>query len=353
MKRSEKNRVENVASSRKAKWIGCLLVVCALSSPALVAAQEPVKVQATQRSFNEAYNQQDWTRAIDLGLELVKMVPDRPLPQYNLACVYALKGDTTASLQWLGRAAATGFDGLSHLDSDDDLDAIRDQKGFVKVRSVIAGNRWRREGEIRRVVEASPPLVVPPKDHDPQSPAPLIIALHGYGDRAEGYPSKWRGAAAKAGAILAVPQGVRRVGNGFYWGNVDEANTILALTIDYVRQSYAVDDERIVLTGFSQGGFMAMALGVRNRDLLIGVIPMAGGYLPEIDSPPPVEGGDPRYYFMVGARDRNVPEVKMAAKDFKTAGYRVKLRVYPEAGHTFPRRYDFELWRALRFVLED
>jgi predicted esterase len=312
-----------------------------------------VNVQATLRAFNEAYRQQDWTRAVDLGLELVKMVPDRPLPQYNLACVYALQGDAGASLQWLARAAAVGFDGLSHLDSDADLDAIRDLKAFVEVRSAIAGNRWRREGEIRRVMDATPPQVFPPPDHKPQRPTPLVVVLHGYGGSAEGYPSQWRGAATKAGAILAVPQGVRRVGNGYYWGNVDEANTILALTIDFVRQSYAVDDEKIVLTGFSQGGFMAMALGVRNRDLLVGVIPMAGGYIPEIDAPPPVASGDPRYYFMVGERDRSVPEVKAAAKDFKKAGYEVKLRVYPEAGHTFPRQYDFELWRALRFVLGD
>ena len=107
-----------------------------------------------------------------------------------------------------------------------------------------------------------------------------------------------------------------------------------------------------MLTGFSQGGFMAMALGVRHPDLFVGVIPMAGGYIPEIDMPPTASDGDPRYYFIVGARDRAADEVRQAAGDFKASGYEVKLRVLPGTGHAFPRATNQELGKALRFVLD-
>ncbi len=92
--------------------------------------------------------------------------------------------------------------------------------------------------------------------------------------------------------------------------------------------------------------------GVRHPDLFVGVIPMAGGYIPEIDLPPAASVGDPRYYFMVGALDRAVDEVRRAAGDFKVAGYEVKLRVLPGTGHTFPRATRQELSKALRFVLD-
>ncbi len=334
------------------RWVRHAVALAALLAPLVVVAQEPVKVQATQRSFNDSYRQEDWERAIDLGLELVKMLPNRPLVQYNLACVYALSGDGDSAVHWLGRAAASGFSKLSFLDQDPDLDIVRDRRGFASVRAVVVENHSRRQREVRQIVSGLPPLIVAPEALDLDRPAPLIIALHGYGDHAENYPRLWGGAAERMGAILAVPFGARRVGNGRAWGDVDEAETILELTLEAVRERYEVDEEQIVLTGFSQGGFMAMALGVRHPDLFVGVIPMAGGYIPEIDLPPAASDDDPRYYFMVGARDRAVDEVRRAAGDFKVAGYEVKLRVLPGTGHTFPRATNQELSKALRFVLD-
>jgi len=334
------------------RWVRHAVVLAALLAPLVVVAQEPVKVQATQRSFNDSYRQEDWERAIDLGLELVKMLPNRPLVQYNLACVYALSGDGDSALHWLGRAAASGFSKLSFLDQDPDLDIVRDRRGFASVRAVVVENDSRRRQEVRRIVSGLPPLIVAPEALDLDRPAPLIIALHGYGDHAENYPRLWGGAAERMGAILAVPFGARRVGTGRAWGDVDEAETILELTLEAVKERYEVDEEQIVLTGFSQGGFMAMALGVRHPGLFVGVIPMAGGYIREIDLPPVASGGDPRYYFLVGARDRAVDEVRRAAGDFKVAGYEVKLRVLPGTGHTFPRATKQELGKALRFVLD-
>jgi len=333
------------------RWFLCFLVLCALLAPLRATAQQPVKVQATQRAFNEAYRQQDWPRAIELGLELARMAPDLPLVQYNLACVYALGGQSEDAVHWLGRSAASGFHQLGHLDADFDLDGIRDRPGFAAVRVAVAENQRRREGEFRRAVGAVPPILVPPEGLDPDRPAPLIIALHGYGDRPDNYPRAWGGAAAKRGAILAVPQGVRQVGNGYFWGNVDEADTILQLTLEHVKERFAVDERQIVLTGFSQGGFMAMALGLRHPELFTGVIPMAGGYIPGIDAPAEAAKIKPRYYFMVGENDEAAREVRLAVKDFKAAGYEVKLRVLHDTGHTVPREANRELGRALDYVL--
>ena len=137
----------------------------------------------------------------------------------------------------------------------------------------------------------------------------------------------------------------------------DAVNTIERFIVenqpDYARGEFNVDWDRVVLTGFSQGGFMAMALGTRHPDLFAGVIPMAGGYIPGIDNPAKADGEDPRYYFMVGSRDRSADQVRMAAADFEKAGYDVDLRVLSGIGHTFPRRTTTELRRALAFVLAE
>jgi len=329
------------------------VVVAALLAPVEAIAGKSVEVQATQRAFSDSYRQGDWTRAIDLGLELVELLPDNPVAQYNLACTYALNGNRHEALHWLGRAAASGFLSLSHLDADSDLDAIRDLPGYDGVRRAIVENHLQRRSNILEAAKSSPPLIVAPEGHDEKSPAPLVIALHGYGDHGENYPSLWGAAAGKLGAILAVPFGARVVGDGRAWGDIDETETIVMLTLEQVEKKFEIDRERVVLTGFSQGGFMAMALGTKHPDVFSGVITMAGGYIPDIDHPPNADGEEPAFYFMVGSRDNAISQVRRAAADYNEAGYAVKLRVLAGTGHSFPRDTERELGKALRFVLED
>ena len=332
-------------------WACWLVLVFLLAAAGPIPAQEPVDVQATRKEFGDAYRKEDWNRAVDLGYELEKLVPNDSREQYNLACVLALNEEVDAALVWLGRAAANGFCHIDLLDTDSDLDAVRDLPGYKIVRNMVADNRQHRHEETYRVAASTPPLTVLPEKAGGDGPRPLIIALHGFGDTAANYPRAWGPAAEDFGAILVVPNGPRPVGNGRGWGSVDEADAVVEAALDYARETFEVDWDRVVLTGFSQGGFMAMALGTRHPDLFVGVIPMAGGYIPEIDAPTPADDGDPRYYFIVGSRDRAMDQVRLAASDFKAAGYEVDLRVLAGTGHSFPRRTTTELRRALRFVL--
>jgi predicted esterase len=330
------------------------LVVASISMATFVlAAQEPVNVQATRKDFGDAYRKEDWNRAVDLGYELEKLVPNSSREQYNLACVLALNGEVDAALDWLGKAAANGFCVLSLLDADADLDAVRNLSRYQIVRDMVVENSRHRRERVYHAAASTPPLTVLPEGAAGDRPRPLIIALHGFGDTSANYPRLWGPVAEDFGAIVVVPDGPRPIGNGRGWGNVDEADAVVRAALDYAREELEVDWDRVVLTGFSQGGFMAMALGTRHPDLFVGVIPMAGGYIPGIDAPGPADDGDPRYYFMVGSRDRAVDEVRQAAADFEAAGYEVDLRVLSGIGHTFPRRTTTELRRALRFVLDE
>jgi predicted esterase len=343
-------RAEDVRLVRRVLTAWVLVVATA---GAAVNAGQPVTVQAAQSAFNDAYRQGDWPRAIDVGVDLVQMLPDNAVVKYNLACAYALSGDPDSALHWLGRAAASGFAQLSLFDTDTDLDSVRDRPGYSSVRAAVSENESRHRQELEKRAAESPLLIVAPPNHDRRQPAPLIIAFHGYGDRAGNYPRFWSGPARKYGAILVVPQGLQPVGNGFGWGSVDEADAIFQRALSEVGREYAVDPKRIVLTGFSQGGFIALALGLRHPHRFVGVIPMAGPYIPEVDAPPPARAGDPRYYFIVGSRDRVVSDMRRAAKDYEAAGFDVKLRVVPSTGHSFPENSARELDAALKWVLQE
>jgi predicted esterase len=253
----------------------------------------------------------------------------------------------------LEQAASNGFAHLEHFETDTDIDSLRDSPGYARVREMVAANLSRHRAELIREAASVPPITIRPRGADLDGPLPLIIALHGHGGQASEFPQVWGPAAQEVGAILAVPQGAKRVGNGRAWSDVNEADAIVRMTIDYVRSRFEVDWDRVVLTGFSQGGFMAMAVAIRHPGIFAGVIPMAGPYLPGIDTPPPAEPGDPLYYFMVGSLDRVEDQVQQAASDFENAGYEVELRINVGTGHTFPRATKKELVRALRFVLNE
>ena len=65
---------------------------------------------------------------------------------YNIACGYARKGDSARAFEWLQKAIDEGFDAESYLRNDDDLDSLRSDPRFAKLRQAVrenekAGNR--------------------------------------------------------------------------------------------------------------------------------------------------------------------------------------------------------------------
>jgi tetratricopeptide (TPR) repeat protein len=55
---------------------------------------------------------------------------------YNAACSYALAGDAEGALRMLEQAIQAGFTDLDHLDSDSDLDSLRDEPRFQELRQL-------------------------------------------------------------------------------------------------------------------------------------------------------------------------------------------------------------------------
>jgi len=52
---------------------------------------------------------------------------------YNIACVYALKGDKDEAFAYLEKALATGWDGIDHMATDPDMDSLRDDSRYEKI----------------------------------------------------------------------------------------------------------------------------------------------------------------------------------------------------------------------------
>jgi len=337
-----------------ARCVGCVavLLIAATSVAALQATLHVSDAAVLRTSFLGALAARDWQAAIAAGLELERATGGWWQDRYNLACAYERAGEREAALNWLTQSVAAGLHRVRTIDEDGDLAALRKDPRFVAIRAAVVRNWNAYAVEVRSRFHETPPIVVLPKGYDATRPAPLLIALHGHGGRADGWPVQWREVTERMGVVLAVPQSIHSLGAGFTWGGPDEAELIVDLTLERVRSEVAIDPSLIVLTGFSQGGYMAWAIGLRHPERFVAVIPMAGGFLEGVDvvPPAPVEGA-PRYLFMVGSHDRGIGQTRQAAKAFAAAGYRTELRIYRSTGHSFPMALVPELKRALRFAL--
>jgi Flp pilus assembly protein TadD len=78
----------------------------------------------------------------------------RDASAYNIACGYALKGDSDRAFEWLEKAAEEGFDVSSYLDHDEDLESLRSDSRTRELRERFRGLRLAsREREAARLAE--------------------------------------------------------------------------------------------------------------------------------------------------------------------------------------------------------
>lgn len=125
-------------------------------------------------------------------------------------------------------------------------------------------------------------LLYPPKG-DTEAPYPLIIFLHGIGERGDdlelvkkwGLPRFTETGEVELPAYIAAPQCPADV----RWADVLDA---LDAMLDALLVSQPIDAERVYVTGFSMGGFGAWAWALRSPERFAALIPVGGsGYAPQ------------------------------------------------------------------------
>ena len=134
---------------------------------------------------------------------------------------------------------------------------------------------------------ARPALVVPPPDHDPTVPTPLLVVLHGYQSSPDQVEELFplATAAEVLGVAVVRPQGAidslsRRFWNAsaaccnLYGFPVDDLGYLTRL-IDEIAQEMAVSE--VMLFGHSNGGFMAYRLACDFPERFSAVVTIAGG----------------------------------------------------------------------------
>lgn len=180
-------------------------------------------------------------------------------------------------------------------------------------------------------------------------PLPIVVALHGLGDKPDAFRMFVDTLDAKAFVVVPkAPEPTKT--DGFSWfefragddqgddpmsAAVSRAADQIARLIESLTAARGGPD-RVVVCGFSQGGWLSFALAVRRPDLLAVAIPIAG-HLPRglWPSERPSARPLPRVLALHGDRDPVVPftSAKRSIEVLKSNGYETEIRAAEDTGH--------------------
>lgn len=194
-------------------------------------------------------------------------------------------------------------------------------------------------------------LLYLPKDYDAEQGRrwPLVLFLHGSGERGDdvqlvatqGLP-KLVEEGQDFPFLLVSPQCPERG-----WWTTEENVAALAALLDEIERSYAVDSDRVYVTGLSMGGYGTWALATAYPRRFAAIVPICGG-------------GDPTTVCAIrhvpawafhGENDTIVPPRQSfdMVDALQACGGNVRLTTYPGVGHdSWTRTYaDPELYSWL------
>ena len=232
---------------------------------------ETAKLAARKRQMEQAIQLQHWaianaTREGSGG------------GQYDLACFYSLEQQSTAALHWLQRAAREEGVVPRWAFKDPDLMAARDDLRWSETRDFLqhSAGYWKASGLAREH------LIVPEGYQNDES-IPLMIGLHGLGGSETFVHEEYQIYADRLGiAFLGVTGTVPRGPFSFVWSEksaIDHQRVQAAMKA--VENRIRIDRSKVVVFGFSQGGWVAGLLAATHPDSYCGALCLSSGYREE------------------------------------------------------------------------
>jgi predicted peptidase len=198
------------------------------------------------------------------------------------------------------------------------------------IHHVLADEAQQQSCNLERTIKVTMKYLLHlPKDYDQKPSWPLVLFLHGAGERGNDLQMVKRGGLPKlieAGQdfpfIVVSPQ----CPDDQYWEPFE-----LTVLLDEIGEKYKVDQDRVYVTGLSMGGFGTWALAFHSPNRFAAIVPVCGG-------------GDPFWakriapipaWVFHGAKDPVVP-IEMSQKmvdGLKKNGGNVTFTIYPDEGH--------------------
>jgi predicted esterase len=327
-----------------------LFVMVSLLLGAAQDKREQGTYQEMRQYVGELHQQKKYAEAAAVLERAVDRFPDHVRANtYNLALMRVLTGEHDKAIQALEDGLRRGiFYGLWDFEREV-MKPLKSQAGFQPL--------WKRN--LARLEEAQGKAtmkvdVVTPVGYDPSRKYPLFIALHGGGENLAEFKPNWVSPRLQTEFITVYVQSSQVADmTGFHWQ--DEARTRRDLEAAYkeVTAKYPVDSNRVVVGGFSSGGFAALVtafhefLPVRGFVALCPEVPTS---IQDAEIVAAVRRGI-RGSLLTTERDARVALQRALADRWKSMRLDGEIVVTPDIGHWYPKDFAQQLDRAIERIL--
>lgn len=171
-----------------------------------------------------------------------------------------------------------------------------------------------------------------PEDYTPDHAWPLVVALHGGYGHGRDFIWTWLREARSRGFVVFAP-----TSQGMTWSidHVDADGTLLSRHLERVCARVHIDRSRILLTGMSDGGTFALALGLSANGVYPAIAPVSAA-LPPFD---PGRAKSKRILWVHGTQDWIFPAQRtvQSCRYLQQAGADIKLQMMKDLSHAYPR----------------
>jgi len=279
---------------------------------------------------------------------------------YNLSCCYALMGEDELAARTLLRAVKAGYTNMEHIKKDRDFRFIKEKPYFANVLRQL--ENWHKSlGEV--IYVPGPRLfkcrIHLPKKFDKKKSYPLVIGLHGNGGNADGFDPAWQ-LFGSPDFIFAAAEGPYPYMLGYkskikqrsweiqiqdeeLWKRADPLSIGYIVGIArFLSKEYPISS--IYLLGHSQGAAYAYIAGIKNPEIVEGII-CFGSQIPDMNKSYSLlsmddikKGSDLRVFIAHGIKDDmlQVEHARGSKELLEQNGYNVTYIEF-DGGHELNR----------------
>ena len=166
---------------------------------------------------------------------------------------------------------------------------------------------------------------------------PLVVALHGGAGHGSDFLWTWLREARSRRFLLLAPTSQ---GSTWSMNGPDVDHGALLSMLEYVKESWRVDEARMLLTGLSDGATYSLLLGLSEDSPFDALAPVSGVLHPANAVLGNLErAAGKRIYLVHGARDWMFPVqlARDAAAQLERSGADLTYREIEDLSHTYPR----------------
>ena len=199
-----------------------------------------------------------------------------------------------------------------------------------------------------------------PANYKEEKKSPLFIVLHGDGSggNIEEFSTQWQPNTLlnKGFIVIYIQSSQMLYHNNYGWlKNPLKTRKDIKDWYELVSKEYSVDEESILIGGFSGGSIAAMDITLANVIPIKGFISLCPVLKPNafnIENVDNLSKRGVRGVIMEGETELPVLNEEEMMKAFDNLGVKYKYYINKGIGHSFPKDFNYKLIEGIEFILE-